>query len=348
MRCNKCGYDGANNVPGGTCVKCGTPLSGDVAPQVPEMNSGASDYQSRPTMIGIKPQDDVNLKATVVGGNTGQSIQLKKTVVQGAVPEIGNLKSTIIQSSGSAPNQPSPSLNVSGELVCPMCGYPIAEHYTSCPNCGADFTGADETEGIQKTETKAEETQSQEPVAPQSRNQSENGAAPVASGTIALGSMKDVEEDINIICTCEKCGEEISATYRFCPKCGEKIHQRTLQGFRHKKKKEVEETSQPTFKAMFNLTIVPEEDEDMNAEAIHYEGAEVMLNRDNTEPDNRTITSKEQAVVLFEDHKWYIENRSEYDSTMIIANRKMEIQSGDVILLGDRRFRFESEESKES
>ena len=342
MRCNKCGYDGAKNVPGGTCVKCGTPLGGDIAPQVPEMNNGASDYQSRPTMIGIKPQGNMDLKATVVGGGGEQAIQLKKTVVQGAVPEIeGNLKSTIIQSSGSGNKQPSPSLNASGDLVCPMCGYPIAEQYTSCPNCGADFTGDEEADEKQEADEKLTDT----PLLASASLEIDNKEnVPITSGTIALGSLKKDEEDINVLCTCDKCGEEISATYLFCPKCGEKIHQRTLVGLRHKKSKDAEEEPHPTFKAMFNLTIVPEEDEDVNVEAIHFEGAEVVLNRKNTEPDNRTITSKEQAVILFEDHKWYIENRSEYDSTMIIANRKMEIQSGDIILLGDRRFKFESKE----
>jgi len=345
MRCNKCGYDGAGNVPGGTCVKCGTFLSSDVPPHVSGVNGESDDYQSRPTMIGIKPQSDTDLKATVVGGNPEQQIQLKKTVVQGAVPAMeGNLKSTIIQS--SCHTRPSPSVNDSGELACPICGYPVAEHYTSCPNCGADFSNQEGTEEVKEVEEKPEVPQEQESISDKINNKNKRESNPVTSGTITLGSLGRDEDDVNIICTCEKCGEEISATYRFCPKCGEKIHQRTLQGFRHKKKKEVEEAPHPTFKAVFDLTIVPEEDEDINAEAIHYEGAEVLLNRDNTEPDNRTITSKEQAVILYENHKWYIENRSEYDSTMIIANRKMEIQSGDIVMMGDRRFKFEAEKSE--
>ena len=137
-------------------------------------------------------------------------------------------------------------------------------------------------------------------------------------------------------------------TFRFCPKCGTEMRQRTLQGFRHKKRKEeVEEVPQPTLIMKFSLTIVPEDDESIEPVPNHFEGSEVMLNRKNTEPDNRTITSKEQAVVVNEGGKWYIENRSEYGSTLIFANRRMEIQSGDVIMLGDRRFKFESEEPEQ-
>jgi hypothetical protein len=32
-------------------------------------------------------------------------------------------------------------------------------------------------------------------------------------------------------------------------------------------------------------------------ETLHYEGNEVMLNRDNTDPKNKTITSHEQACL---------------------------------------------------
>lgn len=345
MRCNKCGYDGAGNIPGGTCVKCGTPLSGDFTPQVSEIRRDASDYQSRPTMVGVKPQSEMDLKATVVGGRSEQAVQLKKTVVQGAALGMdGNLKSTIIQHSNSNHISSSPSRDDSGELVCPKCGYPLAENYTSCPNCGAEFSNGEEN--VQETENNSNDFLGQESASEISDSKKKKENSPVVSGTIGLNSLKKEEKEEDIICTCEKCGEEISATFHFCPKCGEKIHQRTLQGFRHKKKNKVEETPRPTFKAAFNLTVIPEEDEDLKVEAIHFEGAEILLNRDNTEPDNRTITSKEQAVILFEEHKWYIENRSEYDSTMIIANRKMEIQSGDIIMMGDRRFKFESEESK--
>ena len=65
------------------------------------------------------------------------------------------------------------------------------------------------------------------------------------------------------------------------------------------------------------------------------------MNRDNSEPDNRTITSKEQAELTCEDGKWYVLNKSELGSTYIECNRKIEILSGDVIVMGDRRFKFE-------
>jgi hypothetical protein len=91
------------------------------------------------------------------------------------------------------------------------------------------------------------------------------------------------------------------------------------------------------------LTIVPEEDELEVPAANEYEGASIILTRENTEANNRTITSKEQAELICEDGKWFVLNKSELGSTYLEANRKLEIQQGDIIVLGDRRFKFEVE-----
>ena len=74
-----------------------------------------------------------------------------------------------------------------------------------------------------------------------------------------------------------------------------------------------------------------------------YEGKSIILNRENTEVSNRTITSKEQAEIVFEDGHWYLLDRSELRTTFIQANRKIEIIPDDIIVLGDRRFKFESD-----
>ena len=54
-------------------------------------------------------------------------------------------------------------------------------------------------------------------------------------------------------------------------------------------------------------------------------------------------TSKEQAEIVFEDGHWYLLDRSELRTTFIQANRKIEIIADDIIVLGDRRFKFESD-----
>lgn len=75
-------------------------------------------------------------------------------------------------------------------------------------------------------------------------------------------------------------------------------------------------------------------------EEQEYEGKEVILNRDNTEQNNSSITSREQAIVTRVDGHWYIEDRSEQKTTFVQAAQKVELHDGDIILLGNRLFEF--------
>lgn len=71
-----------------------------------------------------------------------------------------------------------------------------------------------------------------------------------------------------------------------------------------------------------------------------YEGREVVLNRDNTEPGNPSITSRQQAVITNENGQWFIEDHSEQKTTFVQAGKKIELHDGDIILLGNRLFEF--------
>ncbi len=76
---------------------------------------------------------------------------------------------------------------------------------------------------------------------------------------------------------------------------------------------------------------------------FEFGSVEIVLRRNNTEPSNSSITSKEQALLTFEDGKWYIEDKSTFQTTFVRAGRKTQLQDGDIILLGDRRFVFNAE-----
>ena len=77
-----------------------------------------------------------------------------------------------------------------------------------------------------------------------------------------------------------------------------------------------------------------------NLEKRAFDTAEVVLNRQNTDPENSSITSRQQAIMSFEDGKWYIEDRSSFKTTFIRVTKKTELQEGDIIVLGDRAFKF--------
>ena len=77
---------------------------------------------------------------------------------------------------------------------------------------------------------------------------------------------------------------------------------------------------------------------------LEYEGKKVILTRSNTEADNLSITSQNQAVIINSEGKWFIEDLSEQGTTFIRVSKKTEIQEGDTILLGNRLFEFHKSE----
>lgn len=93
-------------------------------------------------------------------------------------------------------------------------------------------------------------------------------------------------------------------------------------------------------KPHFTLTPKQRDTERVAPEAQSFEGDTVTLNRANTEPENYSITSREQAIIYREGDKWFIEDHSDQKTTFVQAGRKTEIRPGDTILLGNRVFTF--------
>ena len=227
-----------------------------------------------------------------------------------------------------SPMQPEPQMKATVAQAprnCPHCGYPVIGDFTSCPNCGSSIASAPKPTVIQRP---GQEVPAPAPVmeAPQT---------PLKSRTIA-NELSDLGFDETV--KCDRCGTEVSIDFTFCPKCGDRIHLPTVRAIRHKPTPAPEPP-----KPHCRLTMIPEEDEQIEPVTNDYEGASIILTRGNTEANNRTITSKEQAELICEDGKWFVLNKSELGSTYLEASRKIELQQGDIIVLGDRRFKFEAE-----
>lgn len=144
---------------------------------------------------------------------------------------------------------------------------------------------------------------------------------------------------------CPECGYELANGV--CSSCGYGVKKEEVAGTEQISRVavNVKQTMRPVRKGEKNnvLTLVPisEETGMPEGEVLSYEGESIVLNRDNTDPKNKTITSQEQAVVTFENGKWFIEDHSEYKTTFVQAARKMELQKGDLILLGTQLYRIE-------
>ena len=90
----------------------------------------------------------------------------------------------------------------------------------------------------------------------------------------------------------------------------------------------------------FILSPVKRNGERHDPENVELEGNEVVLNRENTDPGNMSITSKTQAIISKRDDQWFIEDRSEQKTTFVQARTPQPLKDGDIILLGNRLFVF--------
>lgn len=130
---------------------------------------------------------------------------------------------------------------------------------------------------------------------------------------------------------CPSCGNEIISGTKFCPYCGRPLRLGTIKA-----------GPAATPGSYFTLKALPWENEHVEYQPTTFCGSSVELNRGNTDPNNNSITSKVQAVLSNENGKWFIEDKSDFQSTYIHVNGKVEIHDGDIIVLGNRMFEFRS------
>lgn len=88
------------------------------------------------------------------------------------------------------------------------------------------------------------------------------------------------------------------------------------------------------------LKRIPWQNENVNYDPISYSGTEIVLNRANTDPNNSSITSQQQAVIIRDGEDWYLEDRSALKTTLIRAGRPIKLEDGDIIVMGNRMFEF--------
>lgn len=308
MRCINCGYDNPNPSIK-NCVKCGHPLEAVPMNDYPKMGPALSSDSRETRVIDSNGNNFMGgsdqLKQTVMQAAPNEaSMQLKKTVMQAVPsPQANQLKKTVIQ---GVLNELPLQDNLSSENdVCPKCQYPLSNGY--CARCGYDRNSEE------KPEEEIEEY--------------------IVNAHKSHGKNK-----------CQHCDKEVPTIYQYCPYCGNAMDVGTVIISPDRISENIAETDKPNeVTPHFRLTMIADAGETISEEKAvrEFEGDSVKLNRANTDPGNRTITSKEQAMVAYENGHWTIENRSLHNPTMVIADRKVELQSGDVIMLGDRRFRFE-------
>lgn len=223
-------------------------------------------------------------------------------------------------------------------MRCEYCGWNIPDSKGKCEKCGGPMV-IDEPE-VSNGETYAN---SEHPTTHQPLNSSAN----LLKATIRESSMNlttaTVQEDNS---ECPECGHELENGV--CPSCGYSRDDNTedLNELSKKPMNDNKKTIRPHRKegkeGRFILTPISEETGQPEGDLIQYEGDEVILNRENTDPKNTTITSQQQATICYSEGKWGIIDQSEYKTTFVQASRTIELQDGDLILLGNQLYRFDN------
>jgi hypothetical protein len=236
------------------------------------------------------------------------------------------------------------------QRVC-KCGYPILPGMQECPLCHTPVVDAEVDDNAKKTmvinnpvpPTIKEETVSRRTIPDQEYSAAKRTETFVESQQEAKRTESCVESQ-----------QEIKRTepsvYTSQPESNVKKTERFVspsQSEGYVSKKTVNIYQQPPkprpVEELPHFTLEPiKRDDEMvfNLEKCTFDTPQVVLNRQNTDPENSSITSRQQAIMSFEDGKWYIEDRSSFKTTFIRVTKKTELQEGDIIVLGDRAFKF--------
>lgn len=192
--------------------------------------------------------------------------------------------------------------------TCPECGYMLGSHSRHCPNCGADLQADPASLPGQEPANRPES----EPRA---------GFPRQTPGSRPSGNAEE---------KCRQCGQPIPKEARFCPVCGTPKRAGTVNPWAVPQGENRSCTLKP----------VAWENENIDFSPLSFSGNNIILTRANTDPNNQTITSQQQAELSCENGQWYILDKSTQQTTYVHAGKKIKLESGDTIILGNRRFEF--------
>lgn len=366
MKCKNCNWPNRPNEK--VCVKCGAPLTEDApGPKAPEppIPMGGSQGPMGPQGPMGGPMGDPqgpmgpqpgNMPHAPKGGVgtmplTGATPVPPAAPVPGAGPMPGGMPGGAPRGPLGPMGQPQGPQGPMGQPggapyrpsnMCPRCSYPLRPGMTECPNCHLALTPVQPAQPQQPRPAQPQPVQPQQPrpaqpqpVQPQQPRpaqpqpvqpaqprpaQPQQPAQPRPQGPLANSGHQPTVVGLP------------GATPAANPAAPKAAHRATVNIYTAPV---VEDT--PKFSispvARLNETNVPK--------ALDFEGTEAILNRANTDPENLSITSRQQAAISRRGNKWVITDMSDQKTTFVRPSREgVELHDGDVILLGNRMFIF--------
>lgn len=220
-------------------------------------------------------------------------------------------------------------------MRCKNCGWPNEAGITRCIKCNAPLQGSMVDSGPQQS-------------APSSSDEAESLKTTLREPS--SGGTKSLENGSSV---CPKCGYPVSSSSEECPICHNRLdpnkndRRKTSDNDSRKSTSSfsygggtINPWASPSAESFCTLCRIPWQNENVTYEPVSYSGSSIILNRANTDTNNNSITSREQAVITHENGGWFIENRSDLKTTLLRVDRKIKLEDGDVIVLGNRMFKF--------
>jgi len=238
-------------------------------------------------------------------------------------------------------------------MRCKNCGWPNKPNETTCVKCHTPLTADDDDIKVVQ------------PINGGSSNDANLDKTVFEDEAFGGNQNPDneIQQNEGPTKSCPKCGYPIRPGAEKCPNCKFQFNGSARPAYQHKEVNKPISNRRPTrmdssdapapFRGtvnpyMMNMDLEPSfllkplkrANERHEPDELEYEGKSVSLNRSNTEENNASITSREQAVISNVDGHWYIEDKSEQKTTFVQAASKIELHDGDLILLGNRLFEF--------
>jgi len=228
-------------------------------------------------------------------------------------------------------------------MRCPQCGWPNVSGSTSCSKCGCDLN----------SHSRVEESVI--------NSESVHSGIKATVNEAALSAPNQQGEANKSPENCPKCGYMLRPGAECCPQCNTKINgtnvAQNVGGDMQRRPTILNDgkdspSRRPTVNPFMmevgnnhscSLEPVSRANEKNSPSVKQYEGEEIILTRSNTDADNLSITSKQQAILTYKEGQWYIEDKSEQHTTFVQVQGTTPIKEGDYILLGNRLFVFHTE-----
>lgn len=217
-------------------------------------------------------------------------------------------------------------------MRCKNCGWSNPDGLSRCEKCGAPLThGQSSCAAPQQNSTCV------------SQDVSASLKSTVSEASLLANQGREAVSRSSV---CPKCGYPLLPGASRCPNCGMEqqggAQRVSAPSASHSMVGTVNPYAKAASVARCSLQPIRFEDEMTDSPIMDYVGDTVSLNRENTDPLNNTITSRVQAELTCENGVWYVEDKSAQQTTFVQASRRLALQDGDVILMGNRKFVFHS------